>query len=146
MPTGAKLVGGIVFMAVGWFAALQVILTMPEGTPATYFPHTIAAIGLWQGWMVMGNRAGAGIGSGIANGIRTSAQIAFFGLMLFALRTMFIRSSDLRYDSPGEATVDALNLFLEYFLQMLTVEIWGVLLIGGAVGGLVTELAAKAWR
>ncbi len=146
MPTGAKLVGGAVFFAVAWYAALQVLLTLPEGTPARYFPLTIAVIGLWQGWYVMGNRAGAGFTAAIANGLRTSAQIAFFGLLLFALRTMFLRSADLRYDSPGEATIESLELFLEYFLQSLTIEIWGALFVGGIIGGIVTEMAARAWR
>jgi hypothetical protein len=146
MPTGAKLVGGVLYFAVGWYAALQVILTFPEGTPATYFPLTIALIGLWQGWMVMGNRAGAGFPAAVANGLRVSVQIAFFGLLLFALRQMFIRSANLRYDNPGAATVDTLNLFIEYFQQSLTIEIWGALFVGGIIGGIGTEMAARAWR
>lgn len=146
MPTGSKLVGAILFFGVGWYAALQVLLTLPEGTPARYFPLTIALIGLWQGWMLMGNRAGAGFVVAIANGLRTSVQIAFFGLLLFALRQMFLRSANLRYDGPGEATIDTLNLFLEYFMQSLTVEIWGALLVGGLVAGILTEIAARVWR
>lgn len=146
MPTGAKLAGGLLFFAVAYVAAMQAKLTFEEGTPATYFNITIALIGLWQGWMVMGKRAGAGFSVAISNGLRTSVQIAFFGLGLFALRTMFIRSADLRYDNPGEATVETMELFLEYFLQSLTVEVWGVLLVGGLVGGILTEIASKAWR
>lgn len=146
MPTGARLVGGLLFFGVGWYTALQVLLTVPEGTPATYFPLTIALIGLVQGWMVIGARAGEGFGLAVANGLRTSIQIAFFGLLLFALRTMFIRSANLRYDNPGEAAFETLELFLEYFLQSLTVEVWGALFVGGVFGGLLTELAGRAWR
>lgn len=146
MPTGAKLIGAVAFFAVGWVAAQQVLLTLPEGTPARFFPLTIALIGLWQGWWVMGSRAGNGYGVAIADGLRTALQIAILGLTLFALRTMFLRSAELRYDSPGEATIAALELFLEYFMQSLTVEIWGALFIGGILGGFVTELAARAWR
>lgn len=146
MPTGAKLIGGLLYFAVGWYAALQVIPTFPEGTPMRFFPLTIACIGLWQGWYVMGNRAGAGFPAAVANGLRVSAQIAFFGLLLFALRTMFQRSANLRYDNPGAATIDTLNLFLEYFMQSLTIEIWGALFVGGIIGGLGTEFASRAWR
>ncbi len=146
MPTAAKLVGAITFFAVGWFAALQVLLTLPEGTPARYFPLTIALIGLVQGWMVAGARAGNGFSAAISSGLRSSLQIAFFGLLLFALRTMFIRSADLRYDDPGEATIETLELFLEYLTQSLTIEIWGALLVGGVIGGILTEFAARAWR
>lgn len=146
MPTGSKLAGGILFFGVAYLAAMQAKLTFEEGTPATYFNITIAMIGLWQGWMVMGRRAGAGMSVAISNGMRTSAQIAFFGLVLFALRTMFLRSANLRYSAPGEAVTEAMELFLEYFLQSLTVNIWGVLIVGAIVGGALTELAAKAWR
>ncbi|MEJ6395019.1 TrgA family protein [Gymnodinialimonas sp. 2305UL16-5] len=146
MPTGSKLIGAITFFAVGWFAALQVLKTLPEGTPATYFPLVIALIGLTQGWMLAGVRAGAGFSAAISTGLRTSLQIAFLGLALFALRTMFMRSANLRYDNPGEATIETLELFLEYFLQSLTLEIWGTLLVGGVIAGIATEFAAKAWR
>ena len=146
MPTGAKLAGGIIFFVIAFAAAIQAKATFPEGMAATYFTWTIGAIGFWQGWMVMGNRAGAGFSVGISNGLRTPVQIAFFGLGLFALRTMFMRSANLRYDNPGAATTDAMALFLEYFLQSLTVEMWGVLLVGGILGGILTEFAARAWR
>lgn len=146
MPTAAKLVGAVVFFGVGWLAALQVLKTMPEGTPATYFPLTIAMIGLWQGWTVAGRNAGNGRGTGIGNGLRTSVQIALLGLALFALRTMFMRSADLRYDGFGEAVVAAMELFIQYGVQSLTVPIWGVLLVGGAIGGLICEGASRRWR
>ena len=146
MPTGAKLVGAVVFFAVGWLAAKQVMVTFPEGTPATWFAPTIAMIGLWQGWAVAGRHAGMGRGAAIGNGLRTSVQIALLGLALFALRTMFMRSANLRYDGFGEAVVAAGDLFIEYFLQMMIVPVWGVLLIGGILGGLMCESAARRWR
>jgi hypothetical protein len=144
MPTAARLVGAVVFFGVGWLAALQVIKTLPEGTPATFFPLTIGLIGLWQGWSVAGRNAGHG--TAIGNGLRTSIQIAFIGLLVFALRTMFMRSANLRYDGFGEAVVAALELFIEYAMQSLTVPVWGVLLVGGAIGGLICETAARRWR
>jgi hypothetical protein len=146
MPTAARLVGAVVFFGVGWAAAVQVLTTVPEGTPATFFPLTIAMIGLWQGWSVAGGNAGRGVMAGVGNGLRTSVQMAFLGLLLFALRTMFIRSADLRYDGFGEAVVAAMDLFLEYFFQSLIVPVWAVLLAGGVIGGLICESAARRWR
>jgi hypothetical protein len=146
MPTAAKLVGAVVFFGVGWLAALQVLTTMPEGTPATWFAPTIAMIGLWQGWSVAGRHAGQGRGMAIGNGLRTSVQIAIIGLVVFALRTMFLRSANLRYDGFFEALFAAMDLFLDYFFQSLIVPVWGVLLIGGILGGLLCEAAARRWR
>lgn len=146
MPTGAKLASAMLFFTIGYLGAMQAKLTFEEGTPATYFNITIALIGLLQGWMVVGSRAGSGMVLAASNGLRAGAQIAFFGLLLFSLRTMFLRSMDLRYSAPGEAVTAAMELFVQYFLQSLTVNIWAVLLVGGIIGGIVTELAARAWR
>ncbi len=146
MPTAAKLVGGLAFFAVGWAAALQALTTLPEGTPATWFAPTIAVIGLWQGWSVAGRGAGKGWSMALGSGLRTSIQIAILGLLLFALRTMFIRSANLRYDGFFEAIFASMDLFIEYFFQSLIVPVWGVLLIGGIIGGLLCESAARRWR
>jgi hypothetical protein len=147
MPTAAKLVGGILFFLVGWQAAEFTLLTFPAEMAATYFPLTIGLIGFWQGWMVSGTRAGQGYGAGIGNGMRVGAQIAFFGLLLFALRTMFQRAANLRYESPGEATIATIELFIEYLLQTFGIpHIWATLLIGGAIAGLLTEAIGRIWR
>ena len=146
MPTGAKLVGAVLFFGIGWYGALQALLTVPEGTQAVYFPLIIALIGLGNGWMVVGTRAGGGLQSALANGLRTSVQIAFFGLLFMSLKIMFERSANLRYGGFGEAIGDATNEFIGFFFQTLTIEVWGVLFVGGIVGGLLTEWAGRAWR
>ena len=119
MWTAARLVSAILFAAIGWFAAREVTngLTdslFPEGLNHDLFEPSIAAIGLWQGWSVMGKLVKRGYSAAIGNGIRTSVQIALFGVGFYALREMFVRSADLRYTDFGVAVIDALNLFLEY--------------------------------
>ncbi|QBY00675.1 TrgA family protein [Rhodophyticola sp. CCM32] len=146
MLTAAKLVAALLFAGVGYGAAYLVTDTFPEGQLATYFPASIAGIGLWQGWYVMGGRAGHGYYAALGNGFRTSVQITFFGLLLFALREMFMRSASLRYDGPGEAVIATLELFLEYFWQMQTAPVLVTLTLGGALAGLLTEKAARSWR
>ncbi len=146
MPTAAKLIGALLFFGIGWVAALFVLDTFPEEMVATYFPLTIALLGFWQGWMVSGGNAGKGMNAAIGNGLRTSVQMAFFGLAIFALRTMFLRASNLRYDGAGEATVATLEIFLEYLIQSLTVPIWGTLIVGGMVAGAIVEAVSRVWR
>lgn len=149
MPTAAKLVAAILFFLVGYQAArFTLIGTFPEAMHGNMvFPVSIGLIGVWQGWMVSGTRAGQGWRVAVGNGARCAGQIAFFGLLLYALRTMFQRAANLRYDAPGEAVIATFELFIEYFAQTLESPlIWSTLLIGGAVAGLLTEAAGRLWR
>lgn len=146
IPTAAGLVGAVVFFGVGWLAALQVLRTLPDGTPATYFPLTIALIGLWQGWSVAGRGVFEGRWVAIAYGVRCAIQIAFAGLVLFAVRAVYLRALNMRYDGFDEAVVATLEQFVAYLMQSLTMPIWGVLLAGGVIGGLICEAAARRWR
>jgi len=149
MPTAGKLVAAILFFLVGYQAAVFTLTETFEDAMHgnRVFPLSIGLIGLWQGWMVSGSRAGQGVRVAIGNGMRCSVQIAFFGLLLYALRTMFQRSANLRYDAPWEAVIATFDLFVEYFLQTLESPlIWGTLLIGGIVAGLLTEAAGRLWR
>lgn len=147
MFTAARLVAALLFAVIGYFAAIEVFKTFPEGIRATWFAPSIGAIGLWQGWVVMGPAAGRGFLGAMGVGLRTSLQITFFGLALYALREMFRRSANLRYDDFGVAVIDAMNLFIEYLgdLAMIPTAI-GVLAIGGLVAGLLTEAASRVWR
>ncbi|MBF9029738.1 TrgA family protein [Rhodobacterales bacterium HKCCE3408] len=147
MWTAARLVAAVLFTALGYYSATLVAATFPEGTDPKTFVICIASIGLWQGWMTMGKLTGRGYSAAAGNGIRTSVQIAFFGLLLFALVEMFSRSADLRYRDFWTATKDALNLFIEYLGQYAGIPAsWGVLLAGGVLIGLATEAAARLWR
>jgi hypothetical protein len=149
MPTAGKLVAAILFFLVGYQAARFTLTeTFPEAMHGnTIFPITIGLIGVWQGWMVSGTRAGQGLRLSVGNGMRCAAQIAFFGLLLYALRTMFQRAANLRYDAPWEAVIATFELFIEYFLQTLESPlIWGTLLVGGLIAGLLTEAAGRLWR
>lgn len=146
MPTAAKLIGALLLFGVGWLAALFAIDTLPEGTPARYFPLTIALIGFWQGWMVIGGQAGQGVAAGAGHGLRAGVQMALIGLAVFALREMFLRAGNLRYRGAGEATTAALDLFADYALQSLTVPIWGTVILGGVVAGTISEWSARRWR
>jgi hypothetical protein len=38
---------------------------------------------------------------------------------------MFMRSANLRYSAPWEAVTATFDLFIEYFMQSLTIPVWG---------------------
>lgn len=146
MPTGGKLFAALLFAAVGWLAAEFVLMTYPPEMSPGWLRETMAGLGIWQGWMVMGRRAGEGPATGIGIGIRTSVQMSLIGIVIFALVEMFDRASRLRYDAPGEAVIATLTISLQYLEQSLTVPIWGTILIGGALAGLAADAAGRLFR
>lgn len=145
--TMARLLSAVMFCALGYYCGVVVRATFNEGVAADYFPHAIAIISVWQGWTVLGKQVGRGYYASLGQGFRTSVQIAIFGLIFFALREMFQRSSQLRYNDFGVALFDAMSLFLQYGQQFLLVyEGWMTLAVGGMVIGVVAEAARRVWK
>ena len=146
MPTAAKLASAILFAAVGFFAAQAYAQTLPPGQPHFWLVPIVTAIGLGQGWMTMGPNVGQGISMAITTGVRVSVQITFWSLVTFGLYEMFYRSTRLRYDGPGEAVIAALELFLDYGLSVLAATTCLIiLLVGGAVSGIIAEIVNRRW-
>lgn len=146
MPTAAKIVGAICFAIFGYFAAVAVKPVMPEGTQFGWFLEISAFIGLLNGWFVMGRLTGGGVRAGIGSGMRTSITVVVWALLFFSIYEMVKRSTKMRYDGPMEAVTAAFGLMLDYGRLLLTPEIIATVLIGGAIGGAVTEWAGKRWN
>lgn len=146
MPTAARLIGALWFFLVAWCVAIQVLATFPPGTPATYFPLSLGLIAACRGWVFGGRGVGQGRGIAIGYGVTCAAQIAFLGLLVFAMRAVYLRALNNRYDGLADALDAVAMQFLAYADQSLTLPIWGVLLAGGVIGGLICETVAKRWR
>jgi len=146
MPTAAKLASAVLFTLIGWFAGVAYVATLPEGQPATLVAPVAAGVGLFQGWFTMGRNATGRLIMDLGTGLRTSVQIGFFVVLIFGLLEMFDRSTRLRYDDPGEATIAALELFIEYGLSVfLAVTTLAILAIGGMGAGILAGLVARRW-
>ncbi len=145
MPTISKLVAALWFAAVAFLAAEAFKLGMPEGTQYGQFTLICAVIGLACGWIVMGNMAGLGYRRAAGTGVRTVATFTVWAVLICSIILMVRKAYKMRYNSPMEAIVDIFALALENGQMLLTVEVIGVLLIGGVLGGLGAEWAKKRW-
>lgn len=153
MLTGARLLAAILFGCLGYVAAQEVVTGLAGQRFSAeleypWFIRSIAIIGVWQGWMVMGRLVGRGYGPAMGAGLRTSVQIAIIGLIYYALRRMFLLAADLRYGGDfGRAIFESMEFFMEFGLELVSVpSAVGILLIGGMVAGLLCELASRYWR
>ncbi|AWD23152.1 TrgA family protein [Fuscovulum blasticum] len=147
MPTAAKLVAALWFALVGWLAANAHVPTLGQGASVGLFRELTALLGLVIGWRVMGRLVGQGYAQAMGSGLRTSVTLAFFALLLFSIYLM-IKSSFVvnGYDGPMDAVLGAFEIMLEQGRKMLTIGVLGVLILGGIIGGLVAEAAARRWR
>jgi hypothetical protein len=148
MPTAAKAVAALAFALVAYFAAQGVKApgVMPEGTQFGWFSEITAGIGFLCGWIVMGGLVGRGYGEAAASGLRVSVTILFWALLGFAIYDMVLLSTKLRYDGPMEAVLDVFNIMMVNGRRILTVEILGILAVGGVLAGCAAEWAGKRWK
>ncbi|SLN14293.1 TrgA family protein [Pseudooctadecabacter jejudonensis] len=143
MPTFGRLVGAICFGALAWYVSLLIMPLFPEGTNLGWFQELNTAIGLFVGWKVAGPRAGTGYVSAISYGLTTLVALVVMGLFFNSFFVMIELSLRKRYDGAGEAVTDVFALFIEHGMMMATPEIISTLLVGGLVGGLVTEFFGR---
>ena len=146
MPTAAKLFAAFAFAVVAFFAAEVFKPHMPEGTQFGYFSFVSALIGLVAGWRVMGPDAGRGNWMAVNSGIKTSACAVGLALLIFSTYEMLRLAFRPAYKSPMEAVVGIFELAVEYTISLIAWDVLVVLVIGGALAGLLSEWAARRWN
>jgi len=146
MPTAAKLVAAIAFALLGFLTAELVKPLMPEGTQFGFFSLACAAIGALSGWRVMGVLTGRTYRAAVESGLRTMLTMVFWCVLLLAIYDMVEQSMKLRYDGPVEAIQAIFSISLGYLRIMVNAGVIAALLVGGVLGGLVTEWASRRWR
>ncbi|MDQ2065064.1 TrgA family protein [Xinfangfangia sp. CPCC 101601] len=146
MPTTAKLVAALFFAAIGWFAANAHIPALGEQAYFGRFREITALIGLLVGWYTMGSLVGQSYADAVGSGLRTSVTLVFFALLIFATYLMYGQTQKMIFDGPLEAALGVFENMLDQGRKMLTPGVLGVLIIGGAVGGMLTEWTARRWR
>ena len=146
MPTAAKLIAAVAFAIVGWLAAGFYIPQLPEGTSTGFFREITAALGFVIGWLTLGPAVGRGYREAISLGLRTSLLLLAWALLGFSVYRMVLRSTKMTYQDAGAAVLDVPVLMLYYGKLMGSVPFIATLVVGGVLGGLAAEAAARRWR
>ena len=146
MPTGAKLMAAVSFAVVGWVLANFYALNMPDAAAAGPIREVAAVVGAITGWKVMGPAVGKGYVEAAGAGIRTSIVLAVAALFLLALAEMLDKSVKMRYDGALEAFLDIFQTMVRRSDALLSLGVFGTVLLGGVLGGLLTENAGRRWK
>jgi hypothetical protein len=146
MPTAAKLAASVVFAVLGYFIAQTLVPHLPQGTRLGLFREISAAIGFVVGWLVMGQLPRRSYSEAAGSGVRTAMSLVFWALLGFSIYLMIRKSMHMMYDGPMEAVLGVFDLMLQYAKLMLVPDVIGVVLAGGALGGVVTEWVGRRWK
>ena len=146
MPTGAKLVAAACFAVVGWVMSNYYAMNMPDASAAGPMREWAALIGAIIGWMVMGPSVGRGYVEAAGSGIKTAVVLAVAALFLLALREMLDNSVKMRYDGALDAILDVFQVMARRSEALLSLGVFGTILFGGIVGGLLSESAGRRWK
>jgi hypothetical protein len=146
MPTGAKLIAAICFAVVGWILANYFALNMPDASAVGPIREAAAVIGAVVGWTVMGPSVGKGYVEAAGSGIKTAVVLAFVALFCLALKEMLDNSVKLRYDGALDAILDVFQTMAKRAQSLLSMGVFGTILLGGIIAGLLSENAGRRWK
>ncbi len=146
MPTGAKLMAAASFAVVGWVLANFYAMNMPDASAAGPIREVAALVGAITGWKVMGPAVGKGYVEAAGAGVRTAIVLAVAALFLLALAEMLDNSVKMRYDGALEALLDIFQTMARRSGALLSLGVFGTILFGGVLGGLLTENAGRRWK
>lgn len=151
MPTAAKLVAAIVMAGVAWAASwVWVQYANPGGPEAAYrvgwFKEINALLGFYIGWRILGRGAGETLWLSVTSAVLTGGALVVAGLVTHGFVAMIKEALGARYSSPEQAFEAILGFIVRDFQQSLVAEVWGVLLLGTVIAGVVTHAAARTWR
>ncbi len=139
MPNAARLFAALIFAATG--AGVAHVLNLVQFGLIVW-----ALCGLIVGWSVMGSLAGRGYRAAVGYGLRTSVTVVFWAMLILSMREMIRRAWLRQYGDPFEAIVAIFEIILVDGRDLIAAEPLAVLVVGGIVGGLVSEFAGRRWR
>jgi len=146
MPTAAKLMAAVSFAVVGWVLANYYALNMPDAAAAGPIREGAALVGVIIGWSVMGNSVGKGYVEAAGSGIKTAVILAVVALFLLAMAEMLENSVRMRYEDAMEAILAVVDTMAKRSQALLSLGVFGTILLGGIIGGILTENTGRRWK
>ena len=146
MPTAPKLVGALLFGALGLYLSTLYVPILDQTEGRRPWLWISGAIGLWAGWTLMGRRTGQGYGIAMGIGLTSSIALAFVTIFVMAFLKMGTRAMRGTFDSPMDAIVGLFENTSDYVVLLGVPIIVLTLLVAGVVFGLVTEFVGRRFR
>jgi len=146
LPTAAKLFSAFMFALIGLGAAWGVLPVLPEAMSVGMLLPVSAGLGALTGWFVMGGLVGRSVLVSAGQGLRTSATLLFWVLVVAGIVEMLRRSLRKSYGDAAEAVISVLEIMLDFLMMAVQSPTTLVILgVGGLVAGALAELVSRRW-
>lgn len=146
MPTGAKLLGAILFAITGAVAAWIGIPGLPDGRQPGLLIPIATLTGVYFGWTLAGARMGTTLRNALVLSFRTMVLMFITTMFLIAGEEAYQRSVKLRYNGPIEAVTDIANLMIYFAKMAAQPPVMTVMGIGVVLGAVFVNWAGRAWE
>lgn len=153
MPTPAKLVAAVLFAVLCWFVADTIVReVLPEGVRVGRFREMLALAGSLVGWRYIGRPAtgqtgrGTTISHSVTVGLGAALILSVLALVVHAFYVMIGESLGLRYTAVGDAASAWMGFLWKDLQTVAHPLVLGLMLVGGAVVGLVSGVVGRTWR
>ena len=134
------------FAVVGWVLANYYAMNAPDSAALGPVREVAALVGAIVGWKLMGPAVGKGYVEAAGAGVKTAVVLAVVALFLLGLKEMLDNSVKMRYDGALDAILDIFQTMVKRSEGLLSLGVFGTILLGGIIAGLLTENAGRRWK
>lgn len=152
MPTAAKLAGAVFFALLAVALAVYVPQILPAGMARGRLLPVAVVIAALTGWRVAGTALTVAPdrpkshAEAASIGMRTAVIALLVALFAFAVGEMARQALRKIYDGPVDALVGVFEELVEFLPPLADPTFVAILLLGGALAGVLTGLVGRRWR
>lgn len=146
MPTAPKLIAAILLALTALIVAYTYRLGYPDLTFKKEYYMLAGGVGFVVGWYTLGQKPYYGGVDSIAAGIRANIIMSIVGAICFAFISVWNGMGEHAFNNPFQVPISWVTRSIAYFTSALTLKIWAIMLIAGAVAGRLTGVANLHWR
>ncbi|MEM9850509.1 MAG: TrgA family protein [Pseudomonadota bacterium] len=146
MPTGGKLMGGLLLAATAALAAFVFVFQGISPTPLGWrFVLGNGAVGFVIGWYTPGSRPGASAMGSVFIGIGSLVLLLIAAGVVFSSIFVFGNLERMNFRDPVDLPLLLIETSFSYVVSTLTPQVGATLLAGGMVSGLGAYWAGRRW-
>lgn len=146
MPTAPKLIAALLMALTALIVAYTYRLGYPELTFKMGYYILAAGVGFLVGWYTLGQKPYFGGVDSIVAGIRANIIMAIVGAICFAFVSVWNGMGEHAFNNPFQVPISWIMRSISYFMSALTIKIWTIMVLAGAISGRLTGVANYHWR